>query len=325
MRDLAKLRDYKRRRCSSWDRTGGNKDYITIAEGETALVADIRGAGCITHLWCTIACEDRHYLRKMLLRMFWDGEGDPSVEVPIGDFFGMGHCATKNFVSLPITASPQDGRGFNCFFPMPYSESARIEVLNEGDAKAIYYFYVDYEEYEEPEGGLGRFHAMWRRESPCDGVPGSEINLTGEGNYVILEAEGKGHYVGCILNVHNLTGGWYGEGDDMIFIDGERLPSIHGTGTEDYFNMAWGPSQEYNSPYHGVIFAGGPDWSGKITLYRFHVEDPIYFEKSIRVTIEHGHANRRSDDYSSVAYWYQTEPHRRFPRMLPASQRLPRG
>jgi hypothetical protein len=187
----------------------------------------------------------------------------------------------------------------------------------------------------------GRFHAQFRRENPCDGISDEGMtndefqlrgeNLSGDGNYVILEAEGEGHYVGCNLNIQNLreTGmnnfNWYGEGDDMIFVDGEPFPpSLHGTGTEDYFNTAWCPTQEQHAPYHGLTMAGGPNWWGKVSMYRFHIEDPVRFRRSIRVTIEHGHANHRSDDYSSTAYWYQAEPHAAFPPLLPVEERLPR-
>jgi hypothetical protein len=338
LRDLAILRDCKRKRSSSWDRTGGNNDSIIVPKGQTVAILEVEGAGCITHLWSTIKCEDKYHLRKILLRMSWDDEVDPSVEAPVGDFFGMGHAMTRNFVSAPLAMSPQDGKALNCFFPMPFSKSAKIEVTNESGEDAIYFFYVDYEEYDRLPDNLGRFHAMWHRENPCKGMPDSEMtldeymfggtNLSGDGNYVILEAEGRGHYVGCNLNIHNLGNpvrwNWYGEGDDMIFIDGDRTPTINGTGTEDYFNTAWCPNQVYHSPYHGIILPGGPNWSGKITLYRYHIQDPIQFQKSIKVTIEHGHANRRSDDYSSTAYWYQTEPHKRFPKMLAPEQRLPR-
>jgi hypothetical protein len=146
---------------------------------------------------------------------------------------------------------------------------------------------------------------------------------------VILEAEGKGHYVGCNMNVHNLRQtqrfNWYGEGDDMIFIDGEKLPSLIGTGTEDYYGMSWCPTQEYCAPYYGLPLPGSDkNWNGKVTWYRYHILDPIYFEKSIKVTIEHGHANKRSDDYSSTAYWYQTEPHKKFKVLPPVQERLPR-
>jgi hypothetical protein len=161
----------------------------------------------------------------------------------------------------------------------------------------------------------------------------AQANLHGGGNYLILEAEGRGHFVGSVLSVDHVNPipgfGWFGEGDDMIFIDGEVWPpSLHGTGTEDYFCAAWGfPSGKYNGPYHGVSLAGpnvGPlAYSGQWTMYRFHIEDPICFSRSIRVTIEHGHANCQADDFASVAYWYQTEPHRPFPALLPVAQRLP--
>jgi len=340
LRDLPKIRNAKRKRVSSWDRLGGNDDRLHIEADEMRTIADIKGAGCITHIWITMDCREKYFLRKVLLKMYWDGEREPSVEVPIGDFFGIGHGITKNFFSLPLTMSPQDGKAFNCFFPMPFSEGARIEVINEcSKEELIFYYYIDYEEYDKLGEELGRFHAQWRRQNPCRGIPEAAMtnedfqfggkNLTGKDNYVILEAEGKGHYVGCSLNIHNLREtdkwNWYGEGDDMIFIDGEKWPpTLHGTGTEDYFNTAWCPTQEFSASYHGIPLAGGPNWSGKITLYRFHIEDPICFEKSIRVTIEHGHANRRSDDYSSVAYWYQIEPHKKFLELLSVEKRLPR-
>jgi len=196
---------------------------------------------------------------------------------------------------------------------------------------------VDYEEWSKPEDGLGRFHAMWRRENPTDGISDRGVpnrtwmfegeNPDGKGNYLLLEAEGKGQYVGCNVNVVNLRKSdkfnWYGEGDDMIYIDGEKLPSLVGTGTEDYYGMSWCPTQEYCAPYHGLPIPGGKNWSGKVTWYRYHIPDPVYFQKSIRVTIEHGHANHRSDDYSSTAYWYQAEPHKPF-KLAPVDRRIPR-
>lgn len=337
---LPRLRSTRTRRISSWDRTGGNDDRLKIQPGETATLARINGAGCIDHLWCTMACDEEAYLRKAVLRMFWDDEPEPSVEVPIGDFFGVGHALTRNYWSLPLAMGPEDGRAFNCFFPMPFAQGARIELTSECSTQVLYfYYYVDYEAYDQLEEGLGRFHAQWRRENPCQGINEAGLsneefefggtNTTGEENYLILEAEGHGHYVGCNLNIHNLREteqwNWYGEGDDMIFVDGEPFPpSLHGTGTEDYFSMAYCPSQPFCSPYYGLVLPGGPNWSGKISMYRFHIEDPICFQKSIRVTIEHGHANRRSDDYSSTAYWYQAEPHKQFPLMLSVEQRLPR-
>jgi hypothetical protein len=332
------LRHCTSRRASSWDRTGGNDDRLHILPGQTVSLADIPGAGCIKHIWVTIACEEEHFLRKIVLRAYWDGEQEPSVQAPIGDFFGMGHAQTRNFTALPLQMSPQGGKGLNCFFPMPFSTHARLEVTSECEsAEVLFYYYVDYQLYEQPPVGLAYFHTQWRRQNPCDGISEEGMtnaefefggcNTTGQGNYVILDAEGEGHYVGCNLNIHNLRmtekWNWYGEGDDMMFIDGEAFPpSLHGTGTEDYFNTSWCPDETYSAPYHGITLPGGPNWSGKISLYRFHVEDPVCFRKSIRVTIEHGHNNQRSDDYSSTAYWYQTEPHKPFD-LLPVQERLP--
>jgi hypothetical protein len=294
----------------------------------------------------TMASKDPTFSRKVILRMWWDGETEASVETPIGDFFGIGHGIIKNFWSLPLTMSPSNGRGFNCFFPMPFAEHARIEVSNETDLEFVLYFYVDYETYDHLGDGYGRFHALWRRENPTTGWGdpsrpfrqnrdyAQEVNLTpnlrDEDNYLILEAEGKGHYVGCHLDIDCFArekNDWYGEGDDMIIIDGEPWPPrLHGTGTEDYFNTAYCPKEEFCTPYHGITVYSGTEewpWKGKNSLYRFHIEDPIYFERSIRVSIEHGHANNLSNDVSSTAYWYQTEPHKPLPPLLPVQARLP--
>lgn len=355
MHDLAKLRRYRSMKVSSWDRTGGNRDFIRIRKGGKECITEIKGPACITHIWMTVACEDYLHPRKMLLRMYWDGEDSPSVECPLGDFFGVGHGQVSHFVSAPlsmIAAQPPMGNwaGLNCFFPMPFAEAARIEVVNECDRDAWAVFYhVSYEAYDSLEDDSLRFHAQWRRENPCQGwgdfsvtdpfpafrlgAPQEPLwatpNLDGGNNYVILDAEGEGHYVGCNLSIHNITNktyGWFGEGDEMIFIDGEPFPpSIHGTGMEDYFCAAFGLPGKLSTPNFGISLAGDPrDMSGKWTLYRYHVESPIAFRKSIRVTIEHGHANNRWDDYSSVGYWYQREPHKEFPQIPPVAERLPR-
>lgn len=345
--DLARLRDARRRRASSYDRSGGNADFWMLEPGETRALAEIEGAGCIRHIWMTLASREEHYPRRSVLRMYWDGESSASVEAPTGDFFGIGHGVTKEFWSAPLTMSAREGRAFNCFFPMPFARGARVGLTNEGERRLIVYFYIDYEEYDSLAEDMGRFHAQWRRQNPTEGWGDdsrrfdenpeyrgevwSTPNLDGKDNYVILEAEGRGHYVGCNLNIDCFQRGkndWYGEGDDMIFIDGEVWPpSLHGTGTEDYFNTAWSPQEEFCTPYHGITLYSGTDdwpWGGKNSMYRFHIEDPVYFRKSIRVTIEHGHANNLSNDYSSTAYWYQTEPHAAFPKMPPVEERLPR-
>jgi hypothetical protein len=340
LRGIAVLREYERRRESSWDRTGGNRDFIIIQDAEEKRIAETDGKGVITHLWMTTNSAEEHYLRKVLLRITWDREDDPSVLVPLGDFFGMGHGLTRNFVSLPLTMSPRSGRGMNCYFPMPFYRQARIEVINEGKEPLTLYYYVDYELHSKLDKGLGLFHAQWCRENPTTAFnppeDAAKVNQDGKENYVILRAQGRGHYVGCNLNVDCGEKSWYGEGDDMIFIDGDEKLTLHGTGTEDYFNCAYSPNEEYCAPYHGYTHINQPreypapssvlrpqrDYSGKTSMYRFHIEDPVTFKKSIRVTIEHGHANARSNDYSSTAYWYQTEPHRAF-NILPVEERIP--
>ncbi|NLA58738.1 MAG: DUF2961 domain-containing protein [Firmicutes bacterium] len=341
LRELSVMRSFQRKRVSSYDRTGGNSDWLTIEPNQTVEIARIEGAGCITHIWMTTApvthIEEVYLPRKVVLRFYWDGEEHPSVEVPYGDFFGMGHGITKNWSSAPLSMGPEDGKAMNCFFPMPFADGARLTVTNESSQSLKFYYYIDYEAYSLLPSDELRFHATWRREI-TKGIDAQSVdnayycfggeNRTGEDNYVILDARGKGHYVGCHLNIHNLRftheWNWYGEGDDMIFIDGEPWPpSLHGTGTEDYFCTAWCPQQEFQTPYYGIILGGGPNWSGKVTLYRYHIVDPITFNESIRVTIEHGHANHRSDDYSSTAYWYQTEPHVPFAPLPPVEERLP--
>jgi len=340
LRELCWERQGKRMRESSYDRTGGNFDFYMIQPWAKRDIFNIACAGCITHIWATMnspQMKPNCYERKLVVRMFWDGEGSPSVEAPIGDFFGMGHGISKNFVSAPLSMCPQDGKGYNCYFAMPFNGGARIEIENQSDDRIMFYFYVDYEQYETPNQTPLRFHARWHRqltegadETTMTGVQYQMAgrNPDGKNNYVVLEAEGKGHYVGCNMNIHNLRFtnqfNWPGEGDDMIFIDGEPWPPrLHGTGTEDYFNTAYCPTQEFNTPYSGIILPGGPNWFGKITYYRYHIQDPVMFEKSIKVTMEHGHNNHRSDDYSSTAYWYQSEPHMQYPPIAPVQERMP--
>ena len=317
LNNLAKIRkDVKRKRISSYDPTGANADFNFIKSKQKHVIFDINGAGIIRHIWMTLACSDPLYLRKAVIRMWWDDEPEPSVECPIGDFFGVGHAKAVNYWSLPLSMGPQDGKGFNCFFPMPFSKGAKIEVENEADVEIVWYYYIDYEEYKKLDEDYGRFHVTWHRKNP-----------THENDFLLFEAEGEGHYVGCHVDIHNLKvthkHNWPGEGDDYIEIDdGEII--IYGTGTEDYFCTSWCPSQYYCSPYFGIPLPGGKNWSGKISYYRYHIEDPIYFHKNIKVKIEHGHANQRSDDWSTTAYWYQTEPHKKFKPLLSMEERLPR-
>jgi len=332
-------------RCSSFSNTGDNRDRISIARGETVEILNVSGQGCITHLWFTCASIEEFFLRKLVLKMYWDHEKNPSVHVPIGDFFGVGHAQAITYSSLPMVMAPSDGMGLNCYLPMPFRTGVRIEITNENYASETRLYYnIDYELWDQPIENLGNFHACWKRKNPCLGIEEPATmsdssflhagkNLTDVDNYLILEAEGSGQFIGCNLSIHNLRypkndGNWYGEGDEMIFIDGDNEgirwpPTLHGTGTEDYFNTAWGPNEKFFSPFFGLTKPGGYQYSGQISWYRWHIPDPIRFSRSIRVSIEHGHANRRSDDYSSTAFWYQTEPHKDFD-LLSVEERIPR-
>lgn len=370
--DLARVKDARTGRLSSWDQEGKNQDYWLIPANSTVRLAEIEGPGCITHIWMTQFCRrvlgaglidptagnyvapvfeihnalglnwevaDPHYYRKVLLKIYWDGQETPSVLVPLGDFFCTGHSMPGNFSSLPISVSckPEEryrfggSAAFNSYFQMPFGKRAIVEIENQNDVPYGQYFYIDFERYEAPlADDIAYFHASWRRENPCGGwgpnlqtnSPETNIaNIDGKENYVILETEGRGQYVGCNLSVAHFQGSWWGEGDEMIFVDEDSWPpSIHGTGTEDYFNHAWGMQNNAflmnGSVIHESIVPGYQ------VSYRFHLTDPVRFKNRVRVTIEHGHANHLSDDWASTAYWYQTLPSPKL-TILPVEQRLP--
>lgn len=338
---LAQFRDYRSRRISSYDRTGANDDGNTkdpIKPNETRELANIKGAGIVKHLWFTIASADDYHLKNIVLRMYWDGETSPSVEVPIGDFFGLGLGEYFLYESAPLSVGSQNA--LNCFFPMPFSNGARITVTNEGtkDVRAFYYNF-DYEEVSKIPADLARFHAQYRQVTPTPGwtkdwarngdkLVNDKPNLNGEENYVILDAKGKGHYVGVTHSILQNQGCWWGEGDDMFFIDGETTPSIIGTGSEDYYLGAWCYSSPNKATFayqrYGNPMNGGDNRNAKWMVYRFHLESPVTFTKSIKVTMEHGHANHRSDNFFTVAYWYQSEPHAAFPALPQCSERIPK-
>jgi hypothetical protein len=296
---------------SSHDTTGGNNDFIAVHAGATARLADIQGPGVVTMIWVTIASPDKYFLRRILLRMYWDGETSPSVEVPIGDFFGTGF-QYKHYLTPFLGMS---SGGYYSYFPMPFNSGARIEVVNEtGQEINSFYYHIDYQKLSGPlEPSVARFHSSWHR----------EIRTSPGRYYTILEAEGEGHLVGVNLSMQSYDGGLsFLEGDEMIYVDGEREASVKGTGTEDYFNSGWYFNQgEFAAPYHGLILKD--DSLGRIAAYRFHVLDVIPFKKSIRALIEHGDRNREVADYSGTAYWYQKEPHRPFAAMMPPALRIP--
>lgn len=322
------------KRISSYDRTGGNADKIVIKAGETAEIAVIPGAGIIKHIWITISTRDSFIRRNAIIRMYWDGETEPSVESLIGDFFGQGWGENYNFSSMPLAAAPAAGRALNCYFPMPFGNGARITVENQSEHEIdSFYYYVDYEEHDHIPDEAGRFHAWWNREitgvHPDEGetewgvIGPQSPNPTDKHNYLFADIEGKGHFVGVNYYVDNPGPMWYGEGDDMFIIDGEAWPgSLHGTGTEDFFNGSWCPNELFSHPYFG--YAKVPNklgWMGRTHCYRFMLEDPVVFERSLRASIEHGHDNSLTLDLSTVAYWYQSEPHKPFPALPPKEQR----
>jgi hypothetical protein len=295
--DLPGLKKWRSMQLSSSDPSGGNLDFVPIPAGETVQLGKVNGAGWVSRMWFTVSCPDRDVYRKLILRFYWDGEEDPSVETPFGDFFGAGFSEYAQNTSLiqGVTSG-----GFYSYWPMPFTRGARFEARNIGDVDISHLYYgIQIHETDVGEG-VPRFHAKWRRENPTN---------IGE-NYTILEAKGLGHYCGVVLSMQAYDKGsrFMLEGDEMIWVDGEGEPSIRGTGTEDYFQGGWywenGP---FSAPFHGLTI--GDKMHSKYCAYRLHIPDPIPFKEQIRVTIEHGNCNMLQEDYSSLAYWYQLEPH----------------
>jgi hypothetical protein len=333
---LPQPKSYVQKRASSYDRSGGNADYREIAPGATLTLLDESGPALISHIWITIATHDPHHLKALVLRMYWDGEAAPSVEAPIGDFFGLGLGDYFLYQSLPLAVGAD--KALNCFFPMPFQKHGRITVTNEGSQKVDYfYFNIDYRDYSNPfASDTLYFHAQYRQAAPAKGWTNQwkrngdpfvedKKNINGEDNYVWLEATGRGHFVGITMSVLQNQDDWWGEGDDMFFVDGETAPSINGTGSEDYFLGAWDfGTHSFSYALFGAPIKGEELAGSRSSVYRFHLDSPIPFTKSIKATIEHGHANHRSDNFFSVAYWYQTEPHAAFPALPPLEQRIPR-
>jgi hypothetical protein len=322
---LARLRNYKNLRSSSWDRTGGNDDWVAVEPGQAATVLDVHGAGVVTHIWFTINSPDPTHLKNLVLRAWWDGEPAPSIEVPVGDFFGLGLGEYFIYQSALLAVAPM--KALNAYFQMPFATAARLTLTNEGTVRTkSLYFAVDYVALASLPKALGRFHAQYRQAAPCKAVKSDGKNLSGRDNYVFLEATGKGHFVGVTQAVVQNDNGWFGEGDDMIFVDGDAMLTINGTGTEDYYNGAWDfGGQPFANLHQGAPYIVDPERTGgRYCLYRWHIESPIAFEESIRVTIEHGTANNRSDNFYSTAYWYQTEPHAAYPALPAPSERIPK-
>ncbi len=352
--DLAKPHDGRSMRATSTAKIGpngkpdpngqpdpnSNRDNSNVAPGQRKILLDAQGPGVITHIWLTFLGPEPHPWAKngsanhqeMLLRMYWDGRKKPAVEAPIGDFFANSFGKRSEVVSLPVIV--EDADSYNCFWHMPFRKSARIEIVNQSEKPiSLLYYNIDWIKKDSLSADTPYFYAQYRQEYPVE--KGKD--------YVILDTQGKGHYVGTVLSVRTRSPSWFGEGDEKIYIDGEDKASIWGTGTEDYFLSAWG-LKTTSTPYFGVPYFD--QWGivgGHTSAYRWHINDPLVFNKGIKVTFEHwgwmspdenpqyrSHSwNEREDDYSSVAFWYQTgeptftarAPHAR-ERTLPSLERL---
>ncbi len=296
-------------RISTWDKTGANRDSIKVLPGETVTLADVSGPGIIRRIWMTSNTKGP-IGRTLVLRMYWDGLDTPAVEVPFGDFFGVGNGMEAEVYSWPITVVSR-GRSRNCWWPMPFAKGARITITNEGtQPHSAFYCHIDYLALDEPPPTHERFHAQYRQAYPAD-FPG---------NYTILDTEGAGQYAGTVMSVAGTKPQWWGEGDELIEVD--DYEPLHGTGTEDYFCDAWG-MHTHSTLWHGSPVCEGYAETGlRTSMYRFHILDPIPFKKRIKVSIEHGTQNNRADNLSSVAFWYQVPPASFFPPLPPLENRL---
>jgi hypothetical protein len=288
--------------------------FVVIAPGQTFTLAEISGSGEIQHIWMTPTGN----WRFSIVRMYWDDEKDPSVEVPVGDFFAMGWGKYARISSLAVCVNP--GSAFNSYWPMPFGRKAKVTLENINDKPMTLYYQIDYAQTQIPKDA-GYFHAQFRRVNP---LPYKQV-------YTIVDnIKGKGQYVGTYLAWGSHNNGWWGEGEIKFYLDGDKeFPTIIGTGTEDYFGGSYNfenqekkQYEEFTTPYSGLPQVIRPDGlyqsQQRFGLYRWHIVDPVRFDRDMRVTI-HALGWRSGerylplmDDISSVAFWYQTEPHAAF-------------
>lgn len=305
--DLPRLKTFSAHRVSSDNRfVPSNDDSKRIMPGETLVMADLRGPGVVNHIWITVADNEYAWPRLVRLRVYYDGKKTPSVDVPLGDFFGVGHGYERDLDSLPVRNS-SFGRARNSYWPMPFRQSCKITVTDEGNRPVTaFYYHVDWQKHAALSDDVAYFHGYYRQERPA---------VSGK-NYEFLDVRGTGHYVGTVLNVIQAQVGWFGEGDDLFYVDGAKKPQIYGTGTEDYVNEAWG-LRVSTGPWTGTPVAEGERVGARLTGYRWHVPDPIPFTKSLWAGIEHtgwtynedgtlrSGSEERPDYFSSTAFWYQ--------------------
>lgn len=325
--NLPRLKTFSAFRASSENHyVNSNDDEKRIMPGQTLVMANLTGPGVVVHIWVTVTDTEFAWPRLLRLRVYYDGKKTPSVDSPLGDFFGVGHGYEKNLSSMMVRDN-SFGRARNSYWPMPFYKSCRITMTNEGNVPVImFYYHVDWERYTSLPPDLGYFHAYYRQERPA---------AAGR-NYAFLSIRGRGQYVGTVMSVIQSQVGWFGEGDDLFYVDGARHPQITGTGTEDYFNAAWG-LRITNGPWTGITVAEGEMLGARLTGYRWHVPDPIPFKKSIWAGIEHfgwtynddgslrSGFEERPDFFSSVAFWYQEGVNQELPEPAYGDARLPLG
>ncbi len=326
-----------------------------IEPGQTVRLADLEGPGIIRHFWFTAKSDDPRLYAGMVLRIWWDGEAEPSIETPLGDFFGVGFGEERPVRSAAIEMIPAGMPGhaaLNCWLPMPF-ESARIEIENQSPEVMALFHIINWEKVNRLPADAGRLHAQWRRSNPVE---------RGH-HHTAVKARGKGRFAGLICSIRRLEPGAWVEGGDDFYVDisedewaaletwdpekvrdperrpapdersianqpmGPVRPTLPGIGAEDYFGQSWGFREGEQWPYHGVSL--GPeeeDPHGRLSAYRFHMADPIRFEKNLFMILRnHGwDVQARADDITTVAFWYQEEPHLGFPVLPPVQDRIPR-
>ena len=324
---LARLKNYSAARVSSDNRyVFSNDDSKRIMPGQTLVMADLAGPGVVRHIWLTVAENEFGWPRLLRLRVYYDGKKTASVDSPLGDFFGVGHGLERDLNSMMVEDNSL-GRARNSYWPMPFHKSCKITVTNEGNRYVrSFYYHVDWEKWPSLPIDIGYFHAYYRQERPA--VAGR--------NYEFLSIRGTGHYMGTVLSVIQTQVGWFGEGDDLFYVDGAKHPQIYGTGSEDYFNEGWG-LRDFCGPWNGSPVAGGELTGARLSAYRWHVPDPIPFTKSLWAGIEHygwtydrdgtvrSGFEERPDYFSSVAFWYQKGVNEDLPEPPYGDERLPLG
>ena len=323
--DLPRLRNFAALRSSSNNPDlDSNDDSTRPIPGETVVLADLTGPGIVSHIWLTVADNEYAWPRLLRLRVYYDGSPRPSVDAPVGDFFGVGLGFERELESLAVRNS-SSGRSRNSYWPMPFRKSVRITITNEGRRRVSnLYYHVDWQKVPGLAPDTAYFHAHYRQAVPTPlGAP-----------YTLLDVKGRGHYVGTVLSVVQNQPGWFGEGDDFFYVDGNKDAVIQGTGTEDYFNDAWS-LRVATGPYAGVAVADGTGLGSRMSAYRWHLADPVPFTTALRFDIEHkgwtynadgsvrSGFEEREDLLSSVAFWYQDGVAADLPEPPYGSARLP--